>query len=196
MPLGPQVPDFPIQPFRGNFGGAQIADNEIDQLMKMALTRQQELEKLFNMARMQDLDLLGAAKAIQGFGKVQGLGQQRPLFDPFGGPAPAEPAGDVGEIVLTGNGITDRDLERLRNQPTLRGLSLAGTAVTDAGLEHLRGLKGLRRLNLSGTRVTDKGLEALHGLTELRELDLSNTRISDAASRRLQQVLPNVEITR
>ena len=71
-----------------------------------------------------------------------------------------------------------------------------GTAVTDAGMEHLKGLKGLRRLNLKGTQVTDRGLESLHGLTELRELDLSNTRVSDAGSRRLQQVLPNVEITR
>jgi hypothetical protein len=194
--LPPEMPVFPNPPFGGNLGGRGIADNDIDQLLRMALTQQQELEKLFKMAGMQDLDLLNAARAIQGFGNMQGLGQRRPVFGGTGGPAPGKPASDGGEMVLTGNGISDRDLERLRGQVQLRGLSLAGTAVTDAGMDYVKGLKGLRRLNLSSTHVTDKGLEALHGLTELRDLDLSNTRVTDAGSRRLQEALPNLEITR
>lgn len=188
----PQMPAFPNPQFQGNLGMPRIADNEIDQLFKMAFAQQQELEKLFNMAGMQDLDLLGAARAIQGLGKMQGFGARRPLGGAFGGAPVAEPR----ELILTGNGISNRDLESLRSQTTLAVLSLAGTAVTDAGMEHLKGLKGLRRLNLSGTRVTDKGLEALHGLTGLRELDLSNTQVTDTGSKRLQQALPDVEITR
>jgi hypothetical protein len=187
----PQMPAFPAPPFGGNLG-AQLADNEIDELLKRAAMQQKELEKLFKMARMHDPDLLRAARG-HGLGVLQDFAP-RQAFPGQG--ARAGRAGDAGELTLTGNGITDRDVERLRGQSKLRSLSLAGTAITDAGLEHLRGLKGLHRLNLSGTRISDKGLEALQGLTELRELDLSNTRVTDGGSQRLQKALPNVEITR
>jgi hypothetical protein len=183
----PLLPGFQNQPFAGPIGGRQLVDNDIDQLLKMAMAQQQELQKLFKMAGMQELDLLRGTRPFQGIGGLQLLPQPRPLI---GAPS------DAGEIVLTGNGITDRDLAALGSKKSLRALSLAGTSVTDAGLDHLKGLQGLRRLNLSGTRITDKGLEALHGLRELRELDLSNTRVSDAGSKRLQQALPDVEITR
>jgi hypothetical protein len=193
-----QMPGIAGREFPGVLGPRGIADNEIDELLRMAAARQQELEKLLNQAGMQDLDLLGAARAIQGFGKVQGLGGRRPVFPPIGGvpqPQKAGP-GDVGELTLTGNAISDRDLDSLRGLMTLRVLSLAGTSITDAGMEVLKGLKGLRRLNLSGTQVTDRGLEQLHGMTELRELNLTNSRVSDKGVLRLQQLLPDVEITR
>jgi hypothetical protein len=190
-PDPPQMPAFPAPAFGGNLG-AQLADNEIDELLKRAAMQQKELEKLFNMARMHDPDLLRAARG-HGLGVLQDFGL-RPAF-PAQGARPGR-AAEPSELTLRGDGIGDRDLERLRGQSKLRGLSLAGTAITDGGLEHLRGLKGLRRLNLSGTRITDKGLQALHGLTELRELDLSNTRVTDGGSQQLQKALPNVEITR
>jgi hypothetical protein len=174
--------------------------NQVEQILKMAADRNQELEKLFNMAGMQDLDLPGALKGFQGLGKLQGLQAfqglaVRPPGLKIEDPPPTR-ADDVDEISLSGDGIADKDLLPLRGLTKLRVLTVARTAVTDAGLAHLAGLKGLRHLYLAGTAVTDHGLEHLHGLTELRVLDLAKTRVTDAGIKRLQQALPEVKITR
>jgi hypothetical protein len=177
-------------------------DNPLDQLLKMAEERNQEIEKLLGAGGGQGAELLDAVKAIQAFGKLQRLpgfpalpGARRPAplaDDPDGAPGARAP--DVDELTLSGDGIGDKHLVPLRGLATLRVLTISRTAVTDAGLEHLKGLKGLRQLYLSGTPVTDKGLEHLHGLTELRVLDVTNTRVTDAGIKRLQQALPAVKI--
>jgi hypothetical protein len=163
----------------------------------MANAQNQELEKLFNMAGMQELDLIRALDAFQGFPKPNGfggLGKRKPL--PRADDPPPAPADDIDELTFSGDSITDKHLESLRKLSGLRVLSVARTAVTDAGLAHLKGLKGLRRLFLADTAVTDRGLENLQGLTELRELDLTNTRVTDAGVQRLQQALPALKVTR
>jgi hypothetical protein len=166
-----------------------------DQLPNGPAQLDQELEQLFKMARMQDLDLVRAARTMQGLSKVPALAGLGPLgIRNTIPPAPAAvPPQDVSELTFSGNGVNDRSLEPLRGLPGLRVLNLAGTAVTGAGLEHL---KGLVRLNLRSSAVTDEGLEHLHRLTQLRELDLTGTRVSDAAVRRLQEALPAMKITR
>ncbi|MBM3723870.1 MAG: hypothetical protein FJW40_00385 [Acidobacteria bacterium] len=113
-------------------------------------------------------------------------------------------AGHVVEADLTSAWVTDADLAKLGDWPTLRKINLAGTRVTDVGFEHLRRLPGvvdlscyfcdfitedavvnlrgwkkLERLNLHGTRVTSKVFEHLAHLEGLRDLDLGFTQIDD-----------------
>jgi Leucine-rich repeat (LRR) protein len=73
---------------------------------------------------------------------------------------------------------------------------LIGNQVSDAGLAHLRGLTQLKGLNLSSTQVTDAGLEHLRGLTRLTYLHLSNTQVTDASVNELKKVLPNLYVGR
>jgi hypothetical protein len=196
----------PLEPFGGmpglngnDFGGLLDMPGgpgkQLEQLFKMANARNQELEKLFNMAGMQDFDLLRAVDAFQGLPNLQGRPVRRkPL--PRADEAPPAAANDIDELTLSGDSITDRHLEPLRNLGGLRVLTVARTAISDAGLAHLKGLKGLRRLFLADTAVTDRGLEYLQGMTELRELDLTNTRVTDAGVKRLQKSLPALKVTR
>jgi len=190
----PRLGGLPDRQFGGMFG-APGQGNPLDQLFKAMAARDQELEKLFNAAGMQDNDLLGAVRAIQGFGKLPAGPMLRPNA-PRIEPPPREGAGEVDEITLTGDSISDKHLASLRGHRGLRVLSIARTNVTDAGMVYLKDLKSLRRLYLEGTGVTDKGIEHLFGLTELRELDLANTRVTDAGIQRLRQALPDVKITR
>jgi len=92
----------------------------------------------------------------------------------------------VTSLGLSFKPVTDSDLSKLDNLPSLRSLDLSGTQVTDAGLEHLKGLTSLRSLDLSGTQVTDAGLERLKGLTSLTDLDLLGTQVTDAGLEHLK----------
>jgi hypothetical protein len=56
-------------------------------------------------------------------------------------------------------------------------------------------LTQLRRLDLDLNRVTDAGLEHLKGLTQLAQLALMGTDVTDAGVKKLQQALPNCEIS-
>jgi hypothetical protein len=189
-----QMPGFNDKNFGGLLDMPGGPGKQLEQLFKMANARNQELEKLFNMAGMQDLDLIRAIDAFQGFPKPVRPGLRQPL--PKADDPPPVRADDVDELTFSGDSITDKHLESLRNLGGLRVLSVARTAITDAGLAHLKGLKGLRRLFLADTAITDRGLENLQGLTELRELDLTNTRVTDAGVQRLQQALPALKVTR
>jgi hypothetical protein len=196
----------PLDPFGGmpglngkDFGGLFDMPGgpgkQLEQLFKMANARNQELEKLFNMAGMQEFDLLRAADGFQGLPNLQRRPIRRKPLPRADDPPPA-PADDIDELTLSGDSITDKHLEPLRNLSGLRVLTIARTAISDAGLAHLKGLKGLRRLFLADTAVTDRGLEYLQGLSELRELDLTNTRVTNAGVKRLQKSLPALKVTR
>jgi hypothetical protein len=168
-------------------GGPEL---NFQDLAKRAAEQDEELEKLFRMAGMQDLDLARSARTIQGLSRLSGM--VAPLAVKGGGFPVAPPRG-VDELDLSGLPITDAKLEQFRTLPGLRVLNLAGTAVTGAGLEQF---KNLQRLDLRGTAVTDAGLQVLEGLTELRELNLMNTRVTDAAVDRLRQALPLLKVIR
>ncbi len=101
----------------------------------------------------------------------------------------------VTEVNIWAKNITDTDLEFLKELPDLEALNLYSTEVTDAGLEHLKGLTGLQELHLHDTKVTDAGLVHLKGLTKLRWLSLFGTKVTEEGVKKLQQVLPNCEIT-
>ena len=104
--------------------------------------------------------------------------------------------GEVVEVDLNFNDITDAGLVHLKGLPNLQNLSLFRTKVTDAGLVHLKGLTSLQTLNLYGTQITDAGLVHLKGLTGLQELYLFSTEITDAGVAELQKALPNCGISK
>jgi Leucine-rich repeat (LRR) protein len=94
---------------------------------------------------------------------------------------PKKPNHPVIEVDLSNTGVTNADLQLLKDLPDLRVLILGGTQgtkVTDKGLEHLKGSVNLQRLHLYGTPITDEGLVHLKGLTDLRLLNLVGTRVS------------------
>jgi Leucine-rich repeat (LRR) protein len=94
---------------------------------------------------------------------------------------PKKPNNPVIEVDLRNTGVTDADLQLLKDLPDLRVLILGGpqgTKVTDKGLEHLKGSVNLQRLHLYGTPITDEGMVHLKGLTDLRLLHIVGTRVS------------------
>ena len=68
--------------------------------------------------------------------------------------------------------------------------------ITDAGLEKIKGLKRLNRLDLSRTPISDAGLKYIEGLKELHSLNLCGTQVTVAGVAKLQNALPNCEISR
>jgi len=60
---------------------------------------------------------------------------------------------------------------------------------------HLIGLTKLQHLNLTDTKITDTGLVHLKGLTNLEVLLLRRTKVTPAGVKKLQQALPNCDIS-
>lgn len=88
-------------------------------------------------------------------------------------PVGQRPAGELGY------GITDADLEHVRDLTHLVALNLTDNPVGDAGLANLADLKELKYLYLRNTNVTSAGLRHLAGLTSLERLDLGACAITD-----------------
>ncbi|HEX7379341.1 MAG TPA: HEAT repeat domain-containing protein, partial [Pirellulales bacterium] len=78
-----------------------------------------------------------------------------------------------------GYGITDADLEHVRDLTHLVALNLTDNPVGDAGLANLADLKELKYLCLRNTNITSAGLRHLAGLTSLERLDLGACAITD-----------------
>jgi hypothetical protein len=66
--------------------------------------------------------------------------------------------------------------------------------ITDAGLAELATLPNLETLYVSGT-FTDEGLFKLAALKKLRYLEVASKRVTPAGIKRLQEALPDLEIT-
>ena len=90
------------------------------------------------------------------------------------------PDRSIIRVYLTGDRISDADLEYLKGLTSIQTLSLAGTQITDAGTEHLKGLTSLRTLEFGSTQVTDADLEHLKGLISLQGLALYLPQVTDA----------------
>jgi hypothetical protein len=75
-------------------------------------------------------------------------------------------------------------------------VSLQGTLVKDAELEQVARVTQLGVLNLDGTLVTDASIRYLEKMTRLQILILDHTQVTDAGVKKLQQALPNCEISR
>ena len=55
---------------------------------------------------------------------------------------------------LSYTGITDNDLQELRDLQQLQYISLTGNKITNAGLEYLTELKSLETIHISDTDIT------------------------------------------
>ena len=120
---------------------------------------------------------------------------------------------DLAYLEFSSARMTDDVLRRLSKLTTLERLILCGTRITDAGLASLAGMQRLNRLDLCDTAITDKGLvqiaklKSLSSLVHLAErirwhetphppdLFLNNTQTTDAGLLRLQEALPQCQIS-
>ena len=73
-------------------------------------------------------------------------------------------------------------------------VSLANESVTDEGLAHLKGLNSLKELDLGGTSISDDGLVHLKGLKKLEGLFLGGNLVSPEGIADLKKALPNCKI--
>lgn len=92
---------------------------------------------------------------------------------------------------VSGSLVTDKGVKQLGTQNQLESLGLSGTQITDASVQQLASLKRLKFLDLSSTRVTGGGIQTLGGLKQLRTLRLESTRTSDECLA-LIATLPNL----
>ena len=77
--------------------------------------------------------------------------------------------------------ITDDRLERIKGMTQLQILDLESTQITDNGLQQLKRFSQLQELNLGNdTKITDDGLKQLQGIVRLTKLNLSRTRVTDS----------------
>jgi hypothetical protein len=91
--------------------------------------------------------------------------------------------------------VTDADVVHVKGLTALKHLSVWGTGVTDSGLESVKELTGLEHLYLQQTGITDAGLVHLETLVNLRNLKVQGTDVTSEGVERLQQALPDCQIT-
>lgn len=109
--------------------------------------------------------------------------------------APLAGVNCVVTINLRGTPVTDAGLAHIAGMTNLKKLHLEKTSITDAGIAHLKGLANLEYLNVYGTGVTDAAVEHLAALKNLKRLYIWQTNISEEGQKKLQEALPEVEIT-
>lgn len=96
---------------------------------------------------------------------------------------------------LSDNPVGDDGLANLTDLKELKYLSLWNTNVTSAGLRHLAGLKNLERLNLAGCDITDAGMVYLKDLHHLRSLAIWGSKVTDAGLAHLHGLVALEEIS-
>ena len=85
-------------------------------------------------------------------------------------------------------------MDRLRDLPQLRELSLTGMKLTDPLAKNLTASPKLEKLSLAGSLLTDIGARHLEALTGLTTLDLRKTRVTAEGIDALKKALPKCEI--
>ena len=103
--------------------------------------------------------------------------------------------GRFRRLRLFRTGVGDAGLAHVGELTSLESVEIYYAGITDDGLEHLEGLPRLKFLCLEWTCVTDAGLEHLKELTNLRELWLGGTHVTPEGVKKLQQALPNCEVS-
>lgn len=84
----------------------------------------------------------------------------------------------VDSLLLAFSGVTDADLDVLKQFPALKRLDLGGTKVTNIGIPIIVETEGLRDLFLNDTRIDDNSNIHLEALKDLRVLSLGGTDLS------------------
>jgi internalin A len=97
-----------------------------------------------------------------------------------GGAVIRDSAGRVTGVDLRASWVTDTDLRKLLQFPSLSYLDLSLTRITDQGMVELRNAPGIVELNLYYAEyVTDEGLAAIKDWKKLKRLNVHGAKISD-----------------
>lgn len=135
--------------------------------------------------RRRSLPLFLAALAAFGAGAQPGDTRQAAdtqwIVD-LGGTVTRDAQSHVTGVNLRGTWVSDIDLRRLSELPSLSVLDLSLTHITDQGMHEIKALPGITDLSLYFAEyVTDEGLSAIKDWKKLRRLNLRGTKISDTA---------------
>jgi hypothetical protein len=89
---------------------------------------------------------------------------------------------DLLDVSLPASGENANASEKLKKLLQLREniiwLSMSGNNITDQDMQSIREFKNLERLKLDHNPVTDKGVAHLEGLTNLKSINLYNTKVT------------------
>lgn len=105
------------------------------------------------------------------------------VFEEAGGvaiyddPEAEKPA--IIELQMIGVELSDKLVNEIAKQDSLRALDLSETNADDNTLRALSGLANLESLVLASTSVSGSGVSALSGMRALSTLDLSSTPVDD-----------------
>jgi hypothetical protein len=102
--------------------------------------------------------------------------------------------GNLENLDLGWNDVSDAGLKELAACKELRALLVFRTKVTDAGLKHLAGLGHLQHLSLQWTAVTDRGLKDLVGCKELRVVLVEGAKVTEAGAAALEKARPGCRV--
>jgi internalin A len=103
-------------------------------------------------------------------------------IESLGGSVTTDAHGVVTGVNLRGSWVTDTDLRKLVEHPTLTTLDLSLTHITDEGMAELKNLRNVTDLNLFYSEyVTDQGVAAIKDWKKLKHLNLHGTKSSDTA---------------
>jgi internalin A len=102
----------------------------------------------------------------------------------------------LNSLYMDGTKITNKGLKGLLDLEKLFSLDLRNTEISDAGLAEIQNIGNLGVLHLSGTKVTDAGILQLANIKWLHRIDVSNTKVTEAGKKALQQLRPQLEISK
>jgi len=97
---------------------------------------------------------------------------------------------------LSGDDITDDDMDQVAALAGLEVLALAGTKITGAGIAKLEGMKGLNELNIMNCAVVDSDLESFLSMPNLRIVYAAGCNLSDMAIQGVVYRFPMLAIFR
>jgi hypothetical protein len=101
---------------------------------------------------------------------------------------------ETESIGISGDLMTDVDLQHLASLPNLRELSLVDTRVSFGGLRMLAGCSALGKLSLHGASFDDPGVHLFQPPPGLKWLELIGTGVTGDGLGRLRAAHPEIEI--
>jgi len=101
----------------------------------------------------------------------------------------------IQRLFLRATAITDDSLAQLSGYLDLRELDLSGTSIGDDGLAAIARLEKIEALSLSRTEVSDSSENMLNSMNGLKKLDLRKTRVTAEAAERIQEALPDCDVS-
>jgi hypothetical protein len=101
----------------------------------------------------------------------------------------------IKHLDLANTGISDADMSEIGQLTFLCSLDLSGTQISDDGIPLLHPLGNLAELDIAETSISDAAIPFFQSFTTLRTLMVKDTRITEDGEKRLQTLLPHVEIS-